>query len=202
MRAGIRAGLWAVAIIALWGAASIWLRPLGNLIPMTSDMVAATRAILVETRELQSSVAKVKTNLQALERQEQLLTEQEELTRSIVAELRRQERLEGQATDSLQQILAAERTTVELTQQADRAGRVTLEGLNANAAQLRRLSAATGAIAESSWALDGQLDRLVVQLETSTENFALVDRVRQAVGKAADRNSNWWERLREWLPWD
>lgn len=201
MSAGIRLGLWAVGIAALWGAASFWLRPLGNLLPMTRDMVTATKTILAETRELQTGVAKVQVNLQALERQEQLLAEQEQLTRQVLTALRRQERLSAEATASLQQILGTERTTVALTQAADLASRTTLEGLNANASQLGRLSAATGRIQERSWATDRQLDRLLVELEGSAENFAVVERLRQAVAKAGERNSSWWERVRRWLSW-
>ncbi len=201
MSAGIRLGLWATALVAVWGAA-VWLRPLGDLLPMTKHMVLTTKQILAETKELQTGVGQVQSNVRELERQEKLLEEQEQLTRTVLAELRHQGQLSEEATARLQQILQTEGTTVELISRADQAGKVTLQGLSANARELDRLTAATARIHTSSSGMDRQLGGLLSELESSAANFAKVERLKQAVGEAAERSTSWWDRLKEWMPWN
>lgn len=201
MSAGIRVGMWVTALAAVWGAVA-WLRPLGGLLPMTREMVVITKAILAETKDLQTGVEKVQRNVRAIQRQEKLLEEQEQLTRTILAELRQQEQLSVAATTRLQQILEAESTTVALIWRADSASAVTQQGLDANALELERLGAATGRIHSSSWAMERQLDHLLVELEGSADNFAIVERLEHAVDQAAERSGHWWDRLGEWLPWN
>lgn len=200
MRTAYKVGAGACAMALAWGAAG-WLKPLGSLLPMTGQMVSTTRAILEETRQLQDGVGKVQGNLQQLQRQEKLLEEQELLTQAVLTELRRQEQLNVGARNLLADILKTERTTVELTREADRASARTMQTVSANAREVDRLLSATARIETGSRGLDHQMDRLLVEMEGSAENFEVVGRVKAAAGAATERAGNWWNRVREWFKW-
>lgn len=200
MSASTRVAVWGAALLAVWGAV-VWLRPLGDLLPGIRQMAATTTAILDETRELQAGAGKVQLGLRGLQRQEKLLEEQEQLTRSLLGELGRQQQLGTDAAARLQEILETERSTVELTRQADRASAATLQTVKASAAEIERLVAAAGSIEPTSHALDRQMDRLLTELEGSAANFAVVGQLKEAAGMAADRSTSWWDHMWEWWPW-
>jgi len=188
-----------VALGALGWAGAAWLQPLGTILPTTRQMVDTTQEILGETRALQIGVGRVQANLGQLQRQEQLLTEQEELTRSVLAQLSRQEQLSGTARGLLAEILRTEQATSDLIRQADGAGAQGLRTVTANARELSQLSAETARIQAGSRSVDEKIDRLLVQMQGTADNFAVIGRVKDATQSAAARTTSWWNRVLDWF---
>lgn len=192
--------LVAAGVIAAAGAGAA-LRPLGALLPATRSMVETTRELVAETRLLQGSVGEVREGMQQIVRQDELLAEQELLTRDLLGQLERQQQLNGESRDLLAELLKAERQTAALTQAADAAGAGTIASVRANAAALDQLVAATIRIEQGSHVMDDQLDTLLSEMAGSAENFGAVAKVKSAATQAAERTATWWERLREWFSW-
>lgn len=191
------AGIVAAVVVAWLGLPR--LAPLAKLIPNTKSMVTTTREILTETRELKNGVSRVQTNLAKLEQQDRLLAEQEQLTAQVLTELKQQEELAGDATVLLTSLLERERTTAELTARANHAAGEAMDTVTANAGQLSRLAGAAGRIKTNSAEIDTKVDRLLVAMQGSAENFAVVARLKAAPGKVIERTERWWER---WWPFD
>lgn len=201
MRTAIKlAAAAAGALVAVWAAVP-FVRPLAALLPAAGQMLSTTRTILGETQQLQAGIRQVQGNLRELRRQETLLTEQEDLTRSVLAQLKRQEELSLITRDRLSAILNAERGAVDLVKQANQAAGRTTATVAANGAQLEALAEQTGRIEAGSRRIDGQLDRLNAELEASAENFAEVARIKAAAAEAARRTSTWWQKVWEWFKW-
>lgn len=191
----------AVGVLLALGGLAIWTAPLGALLPATRQMVQTTGAILAETGRLEESVAQVESGLSQVERQEALLAEQERLTRSMLDELNRQNGLGAEAESRLRSILAAEQQTLSRTRQAAAAAGAVTEPVTANARELERLAAATARIQSGSAAVNDRLPALLAEMEDSAENFAVVERVREAAAAAGARAASWWQRLWEWVKW-
>lgn len=193
----LAAGIVAAGLAAWLGLPR--LAPLAQLLPNTKSMVSTTRQILAETKELKNGVVRVQTNLSKLDQQDRLLSEQEQLTGQVLAQLKRQEELAGGATVLLTSLLERERTTAELTANANQAAGEAMDTVTANAGQLGRLATAAGRIRANSAEIDGKVDRLLVAMEGSAENFVVVARLKAAPGKVIERTERWWER---WWPFN
>lgn len=175
------------AVFFVWGVVP-YLAPLGRLLPNTRAMVSTTRDILKETEALQSGVAQVQANLSKVKQQDELLARQYELMQTTVGELRRQEELATRSTSLLAQTLEKERVTADLTARASQAAAGTMATVNANGAELQRLSGATARVQEGSGEIDQQLNGLLGELEQSKTNFAVLGRLAEAIRRAL---SNW-----------
>lgn len=190
--------LFILGLILLWGV-GLALRPLGFLLESTRSMLGTTVAILAETRSLSGEVERVQANLAQLQRQEQLLTEQDALMRDVLDALAEQEALAKGSGQLLQTILETERRTVAMTTQADLAGAATVAVVTENARELGRLTKATEGIGAQSRLVGHQLDRLLIEMEGASENFAGIALAKSAAGRATDRTVNWWQRVWEWF---
>lgn len=190
-------------ILSAWGAwaAAGWVKPLALMPQATAQLLTTSADILEETRALQGEVARVRGHFAELERQDKLLAEQERLTRSALSELKRQRTLAEGATGRLEQLLAEERRTAVLTAEAGQAGQRNLAVSAATAEQMQSLVGVTGRVSTASQGVDSGVDSLIGELERSAETFAVIGRLKSAVGAAADRTVDWWRRLRDWLPW-
>lgn len=190
-------------ILSAWGAwaAVGWLKPLASMPGATAQLLTTSAEILEETRALQGEVARVRGHFAELERQDRLLAEQERLTRSALLELKRQRTLAEAASGRLEQLLAEERRTATLTAQAGQAGERNLAVSAATAEQMRGLIGVTGRVSTATQGVESGVDGLIGELERSAETFAVIGRLKGAVGAAADRTADWWRRLRDWLPW-
>lgn len=201
MRTAILAGTVLVLLLGASWAGLPYLKPLGELIPMTRSMVSTTGEILRETKALQAGVTEVRSSLHQLARQEQLLIEQEALTRDLLAQLGEQERMAARSGRLLREILQTESTTVALAGQVDRVSAATLQGLRANGTELDKLIHAAGQVEAGSRNMDGQLGNLIAVMDESVENFKVVARLKEAADKVKDRTGNWFTRLWEWFKW-
>lgn len=201
MQLAVKLGAGALALVLAGWAGATWLRPLSSLVPNTKAMLATTRAILEETRGLQSEVERVHVSLGQVQQQERLLAEQQALMTGLLGEMKQQEQLAVDATRLMRSILEAERTTAALTAEADRAGAATMATVNASVAELDQLAAAARRIKGGSRTVDGQMDRLLAELQNSSENFVVVARTKQAVGQVADQSTNWWTKVKEFFTW-
>lgn len=188
------------AVALLWGGA-VWLQPLTTIVPTMGRLVSTTQEILGETRALQVAVGRVQTNLKELDRQERLLAEQEELTRAVLSQLTRQEELGGSARGLLTEILHTEQTTADLIHQADRAGAQSLATVSATARELGQLAVETARIQSGSQTLDTKVDRLLVEMQGSADNFAIIGRVKSGTTGAVERTKSWWNKVLEWFHW-
>lgn len=190
-RTMIKLGAALVAVLfCLWGVLP-YLRPLGRLLPNTSGMVGTTGEILKETEALQAGVAQVQVNLAKVKQQDQLLAQQYELMQQAVAELTRQEELATRSTGLLSQTLAKERTAAGLMAQVSQSAAGSMATVNANAAELKKVSSAAARVQEGSAAIDRQLDGMLGELEESKVNFAVLGRLEEAIRRALS-NWRWW----------
>lgn len=187
-----------IAILLGW-AASTWLRPLARLLPMTRSMVTITQGILVETRDLQTEFQTVQVNVNQLQRQDKLLEEQEELTRVLLAKLQLQGESSTEATALLIEILAEEQTALEISHQADAAGTASVQSALVNAQEVERLLTAAARINRASQGVDQELDQLLIELDGSAENLAIVARVKASARQAWESYTKGWEWLRGWF---
>lgn len=187
----------AIAIVAgliffAWGVLP-YLKPLGQIMPGTKAMVATTREILKETEGLQAGVGQVQTNLAKVKQQDELLARQQQLMQATVVELRRQEQLAGGAKVLLTSTLDKERTTADLTARAAAAAANSMANVNANAAELNQLASVTARVQDGSETIDGQMDSLLDEMDQSAENFKVVPRIKEAIRRALERSTHWWE---------
>lgn len=201
LQIGLKMGAGAALLVLLLWAGADWLKPLGSLIPKTKAMLTTTQEILHETRGLQAEVERVHSSLAQVQQQERLLAEQQALMGGLLEEMKQQEQLTTEATHLMRSILEAERTTAALTAKADHAGAATMATVNASVAELDQLAAAARRIKGGSRTVDGQMDRLLAELQHSSVNFAVVARTRQAVGQVADQSTNWWDKVKEFFTW-
>lgn len=180
----VKLGLGALALVLFAWLGLPQLKPLGKLLPNTKAMVTTTGEILKETEALQAGVAQVQVNLAKVKTQDELLAQQYELMQGAVVELRRQEELAGRSGRLLSQTLEKERTTADLTARASQAAAGTMTTVNSNAAELKRLSAATARVQEGSAAIDRQLNGMLGELAESKTNFAVLGRLEEAIRRA------------------
>lgn len=201
MQTGIRLATGAALLLLLGWAGAGWLKPLGSMIPNTRAMLGTTRQILAETQGLQEEVERVRVSLSQVQQQERLLDEQQALMAGLLQQMKEQEQLAAGTTRLMRSILEAERTTAALTREADQAGLAAMGTVSASAVELEQLAAAARRIKGGSRTVDGQMDRLLIALEGSAENFAVVARTREAAGRTVDRSVNWWNWVKGMWPW-
>lgn len=180
----------AAGIFFLWGVLP-YLRPLGRLLPNTKAMVSTTGDILKETEALQAGVAQVQVNLSKVKQQDQLLAQQYELMQQSVTELTRQEELATRSIVLLKQTLEKERTAAGLMAQVSQAAAGSMGSVNANAAELKKLSSAAARVQEGSASIDRQLNGMLSELEESKVNFAVLGRLEEAIRRALS-GWRWW----------
>lgn len=180
----------AAGFFFLWGVLP-YLRPLGRLLPNTKAMVSTTGEILKETEALQAGVAQVQVNLAKVKQQDQLLAQQHELMLQSVAELSRQEELATRSTVLLSQTLEKERTAAGLMAQVSQAAAGSMASVNANAAELKKLSSAAARVEAGSASIDQRLNGMLGELEESKVNFAVLGRLEEAIRRALS-NWRWW----------
>lgn len=180
----------AAGLFFAWGVLP-YLRPLGRLLPNTKAMVSTTGEILKETEALQAGVTQVQANLAKVKQQDQLLARQYDLLQQSVAELTRQEELATRSTGLLRQTLEKERTVAGLTAQVSQAAANSMTSVNANAAELKRVSSAAARVQEGSASIDRKLDGMLGELEESKVNFAVLGRLEEAIRRALS-NWRWW----------
>ncbi|MBA4494499.1 hypothetical protein ACFO25_18815 [Paenactinomyces guangxiensis] len=152
-----------------------------NIFGLTRDLVGQTDEMLHDTKQLQNEVAQASDTLDALDKQNQLLSSQIQTNRSIQSELNQQLAGNVKARELMKQILDREEKTYSFTKKvAAQANQITVQ-MNTSVNQLGHVAENTGAIGENTRKLNGQMDDLLVQLDQSVKNFRFIARITDAL---------------------
>jgi len=195
----IKVAIGGLILASLAWAGANWLHPLGQMLPMIRSMVTITQGILVETRDLQTEINAVQATIKHLQLQDMLLEEQEQLAQALLTKLQLQGEISTEATALLIEILREEQKTLEISQAADVAGAATIRAALATARELERIQKAAARINQASHGVDQELDLLLIELDGSAENLAIIARIKAAPLQVWDRYLKGWEWVRGWF---
>ncbi|HEU4963857.1 MAG TPA: hypothetical protein VFV52_08395 [Bacilli bacterium] len=163
-------------IFGLSAAAQDWKPP--QLFSLLHELTGTTDEVFQNTKALQEQVTSVETKLGQLEEQEKIVARQQETGERLGQELQRQVDLTATGVSLMGDILEGEKRSVETT------GRLTaqVEALTADVGRSAQLlQGLTGPLEESnrqSTRLNGQLDQLIRELETSRETFQVFGKLK------------------------
>lgn len=151
-----------------------------NIFELTRDLVGETDGMLKETEQLKEEVSIASDTLDALEKQDELLASQIETNKEIQAQLEAQLAGNMKARGLMEQILAREEKTYQLTRQVvTQADNITGQ-MNQTVEQLSKVAVTTGHVGKNTEKMNGQMDQLLAQLDQSVANFRFFARLNDA----------------------
>lgn len=148
-----------------------------NLFSLVGQLKGTTGSMLENTQALDTEVNRVQTQLAQLDTQEQILNQQATTGQALALQLQRQVQLTGQGVDLMRQILIREHATATITGRVANLTSNITAGLSQNIRDASNLTDALNLTANTSTALNGQMDSLLAELARSEQDFRFFGQV-------------------------